>query len=46
MVHDPETAAASRPSLPGAVREQLAERFRPDVERLQAMTGRDFGWEL
>jgi len=46
MVHDPESAAASRPALPDAVREALAARFRPDVERLQAMTGREFGWEL
>ncbi|HSJ17161.1 MAG TPA: sulfotransferase [Solirubrobacterales bacterium] len=46
MVHDPETAAAARPSLPEPVRERLADRFRPDVERLEPMTGREFGWEL
>jgi hypothetical protein len=46
MVHDPESAAASRPSLPEAIRERLADRFRPDVERLRAMTGREFGWKL
>jgi hypothetical protein len=46
MVHDPESAAASRPSLPEAIRERLADRFRPDVERLRAMTSREFGWKL
>ena len=46
MVHDPEGAAAERPALPDATRGILADRFRPDVERLESMTGRDFGWEL
>jgi Sulfotransferase domain len=46
IVHDPEGAAAERPALPESLRERLRDRFGPDVERLEASTGRRFGWEL
>jgi len=45
-VHDPEGGGAERPALSASIRERLAERFRPDVERLESMAGRRFGWEL
>ena len=45
-IHDPEGGAAERPELPSSIRDRLAERFRPDVERLESITGRRFGWEL
>jgi hypothetical protein len=44
LVHDPEGAAAERPELPGPIRDRLTARFRPDVERLESLTGRRFGW--
>ncbi|MGH2962217.1 MAG: sulfotransferase family protein [Solirubrobacterales bacterium] len=46
LVHDPEGAAAARPELPAALRVELAGRLRPDVEWLESLTGRRFGWEL
>lgn len=46
VVHDPDGAAAERPELPASLRERLVARFGPDVERLEALTGRRFGWEL
>jgi hypothetical protein len=45
-VHDPEGGATARPPLPEEIRERLAERFRPDVERLETLSGRSFRWEL
>jgi hypothetical protein len=44
VIHDPEGGDANPPELPAATRERLAERFRPDVERLENLTGRSFGW--
>jgi Sulfotransferase domain len=44
VIHDPRGGGAERPELPVPLRERLAERFRPDVERLEAMAGRRFGW--
>lgn len=46
LVHDPEGAAAERPELPAALRDALATRFKPDVERLESLTGRRLGWDL
>jgi Sulfotransferase domain len=45
VIHDPEGPPAERPELPPAIRERLAERFRPEVERLEELSGRRFGWE-
>ncbi|HSI79318.1 MAG TPA: sulfotransferase [Solirubrobacterales bacterium] len=44
IVHDPGAGAAPKPELPGAVRERLTELLRPDVERLERIAGRRFGW--
>jgi hypothetical protein len=45
LVHDPEGAERERPPVPPAIVERLRERFRPDVQLLEALTGRRFGWE-
>jgi hypothetical protein len=44
LVHDPEAGEAPKPAVPPDLRERLTELFREDVERLEAMTGRGFGW--
>jgi hypothetical protein len=44
VVHDPRSGEAPKPELPAELRERLKERLRPDVERLESLTGRRFGW--
>jgi Sulfotransferase domain len=44
LVHDPDAGEAPKPVVPGELRERLTELFRADVERLEALTGRRFGW--
>ncbi len=44
VVHDPEAGEAARPELPADLRDRLTDRFRSEIERLEAMTGRRFGW--
>ena len=44
IVHDPGSGEAPKPELPDAVRARLVEIFRPDVERLEEICGRDLGW--
>ena len=44
IVHDPESGPAPKPDLPRAIRERLESVFRPDVERLESIAGRSFGW--
>jgi hypothetical protein len=46
IVHDPERGEAPKPELPPALRERLAEFFRPEVERLESIVGRPLGWDL
>jgi hypothetical protein len=46
LVHDPDGSERERPSLPATIAERLRERFRPDVERLETLTGRRFDWVL
>jgi hypothetical protein len=43
-VHDPEGGGEELPELPAPVRERVADRFRGDVERLEALTGRRFNY--
>jgi Sulfotransferase family len=44
VIHDPDGREVERPELPPELRERLRERFRPQTRRLEAMTGRRFGW--
>lgn len=44
LVHDPGTGAAPKPELPAELRERLVALLRADVERLEVLTGRSFGW--
>ena len=44
IVHDPDAGEGAKPELPAELRQRLADRFRPDVERLEELTGRRFGW--
>jgi hypothetical protein len=44
IVHDPDAGPGSKPELPDELRARLSERFRPDAERLEELTGRRFGW--
>jgi hypothetical protein len=46
LVHDPGTGAAPKPELAGDLRERLADLVRDDVERLEVIAGRRFGWSL
>jgi Sulfotransferase domain len=46
VVHDPGSGEAPKPELDPALRARLAEKFRPDVARLEQLTGRGFGWDL
>jgi hypothetical protein len=44
LIHDPDTGAAEKPALSRDARARLVELFAPDVERLEAVAGRRFGW--
>jgi Sulfotransferase domain len=44
LVHDPEESDAPKPKLPDPLRDRLVDRFRPDVEELERIAGRRFGW--
>jgi hypothetical protein len=46
LVHDPGTGAAPKPELAGDLRERLADLVRDDVEQLELIAGRRFGWSL
>ena len=46
VVHDPDSGEAPKPQLSRELRERLAETLRPDVARLEELTGREFGWRL
>jgi hypothetical protein len=45
IIHDPEAGEIPKPDLPAPLREQLERRFRDDVERLEDLAGRRFGWD-
>jgi hypothetical protein len=44
LVHDPDAGEAPKPVVPAELRERLTEVLRADVERLETLTGRRFGW--
>jgi hypothetical protein len=44
--HVPRSGAAARPQLEPALREKLADTFRPDATRLESLIGRQLNWEL
>jgi len=44
VVHDPGRGAAPKPELPNDLRARLADLLRADVERLEELSGRSFGW--
>ena len=44
VVHDPGSGAAPKPEPSAATRARLEAIFRPDVERLEALCDRRFGW--
>ena len=44
VVHDPKAGAATKPELPPELRLRIEKFFRPEVERLEALAGRRFGW--
>jgi hypothetical protein len=44
VVHDPGSGAAPKPAPSAATRARLEAVFRPDVERLEALCDRHFGW--
>jgi hypothetical protein len=44
IVHDPDAGPGAKPQLSEELRAELTEGFRPDVERLEDITGRRFGW--
>jgi Sulfotransferase domain len=44
VVHDPASGEGRKPKLSEELRSLLERRFRPDVERLEGLCGRSFGW--
>jgi hypothetical protein len=44
LVHDPGGGEVAKPELPPELRSRLEDVFRADVERLEAISGRRFGW--
>jgi hypothetical protein len=44
LVHDPDAGAAPKPAVSDGLRDRLVELLRPDVERLEEIADRRFGW--
>jgi hypothetical protein len=44
VVHDPKAGEAAKPELAPELRNRLEDIFSPDTQRLEALTGRSFGW--
>jgi Sulfotransferase family len=44
LVHDPGAGEAAKPELPPELRERLESLLRDDVERIERIAGRRFGW--
>ena len=45
LVHDPGAGPAAKPELPAELRERTRAFFAPEVEGIEAVAGRSFGWE-
>ena len=46
VVHDPKSGEAPKPEINAELRGRLADVFRPDAARLEAIIGRGLGWDL
>jgi hypothetical protein len=44
VVHDPRAGEAPKPQVPEDLRTRLSELLRDDVEQLERLAGRSFGW--
>jgi Sulfotransferase domain len=44
IVHDPDAGEAAKPELAPELRKRLTEALQDDVERLERIAGRSFGW--
>jgi hypothetical protein len=44
VVHEPDAGEAPKPDVPPGLRERMTELFRDDVERLEEVATRRFGW--
>jgi hypothetical protein len=45
-VHDPDAGASAKPELPPQLRARMSGFFGPEVDRLELLAGRSFGWRL
>jgi Sulfotransferase domain len=46
VIHDPDAGAAAKPEVPAELRARMAAAFAPEVERVERLAGRSFGWTL
>ena len=46
VVHDPSSGEVAKPELEPGQRDELAAIFRPDMTRLEDLTGRPLSWNL
>jgi Sulfotransferase domain len=46
VIHDPDAGAATKPEVPAELRARMAAAFAPEVERIERLAGRSFGWAL
>jgi Sulfotransferase family len=46
IIHDPDAGPAAKPELPPELRARMAAAFGPEVERVERLAGRRFGWRL
>jgi Sulfotransferase domain len=44
VVHDPDAGEAEKPELPAELRGRLVDALADDVERIESIAGRRFGW--
>jgi hypothetical protein len=46
LVHQPDAGEGPKPTVPVEDRKRLGGLFRADVERLERVAGRSFGWQV